>query len=164
MPHTDISQKEVQPQPILFIRRRAARAELPSLFAECFGKLFGHCMQAGHAIAGNPMARYVETGQGLLTVDSIVPLLAPVSGATSEEGEMEAGELQGGMVAFTVHSGPYDKLVDVYPEIERWMEANGVRPNGAPWEWYVTDPAAHPDPSDWKTEIFWPIAPVTDRD
>ena len=27
----------------------------------------------------------------------------------------------------------------------------------APWECYLTDPAQHPDPKDWKTSIFWPI-------
>ena len=25
------------------------------------------------------------------------------------------------------------------------MEKNGVRPGGAPWESYITDPADHPD-------------------
>ncbi len=38
------------------------------------------------------------------------------------------------------------------------MEENGLRPAGAPWEWYVTDPAEHPDPADWRTEIYWPAA------
>ena len=38
------------------------------------------------------------------------------------------------------------------------MEQNGLAPGGAPWEYYVTDPAAHPDPADWRTEIFWPVA------
>jgi hypothetical protein len=30
-------------------------------------------------------------------------------------------------------------------------------PSGAPWESYLTDPGQHPDPKDWKTEVFWPI-------
>jgi effector-binding domain-containing protein len=40
---------------------------------------------------------------------------------------------------------------------ERWMEAQGFRAAGAPWEAYLTDPAEHPDPADWRTEICWPI-------
>ena len=30
--------------------------------------------------------------------------------------------------------------------------------SGAPWESYVTDPADHPDPADWRTEVYWPLA------
>lgn len=46
----------------------------------------------------------------------------------------------------------YEKLGEVYVAIERWMEANGVRPADPPWEWYVTDPGEHPDPNDWKCQ------------
>ena len=66
--------------------------------------------------------------------------------------------LPGGLVAFTIHQGPYDKLFQAYVAIEHWMTTEGVVPNGAPWESYVNDPGDHPDPRDWKTEIFWPIA------
>ena len=153
MSHTEIVRREVEAQPILFIRRKVAQTELQALFMECFPKIFGHAMQSGAAIAGNPMARYVSVGQGLWTVDAIVPLLKPGSGA----GEIESGELQSGTVAFTVHNGPYEKLGEVYAAIERWMEEQGVKPNGPPWEWYVTDPGEHPDPLEWKTELYWPI-------
>jgi hypothetical protein len=38
------------------------------------------------------------------------------------------------------------------------MDTNGVRPGGAPWETYLTDPADLPDPADWRTEVCWPLA------
>jgi hypothetical protein len=40
----------------------------------------------------------------------------------------------------------------------RWMEQNGLRPGGAPWVWFGTDPVEHPDPTDWRTEVYWPVA------
>ena len=40
-----------------------------------------------------------------------------------------------------------------------WIEQNGLRPAGPPWEDYLTDPAEHPDPKDWKTDVCWPVAP-----
>jgi len=49
-------------------------------------------------------------------------------------------------------------LNDTYVAMERWMDANGVRPGSAPWESYITDPAEHPDPADWRTEVYWPLA------
>jgi AraC family transcriptional regulator len=83
-----------------------------------------------------------------------MPLAAPAAGA----GEMEAGVLEAGPVAIALHAGPYDQLPETYAALERWMEANGVKPGAAPWEWYVNDPGEFPDPKDWRTEVHWPLA------
>jgi AraC family transcriptional regulator len=154
MPTLSIARQERAAQPILYIRRRVARSELQGMLAECFGKLFTHGQKAGLPIAGFPLARYVSTGPGLLTVDAAMPLTAPAVA----EGEMEAGFLHGGAVALGVHAGPYEQLGDTSAAIERWIEANGYRVAGPPWEWYVTDPGEHPDPADWRTEVYWPLA------
>lgn len=148
-----IERKEIKAQPILYIRRRVPRSQFQNMFAECFGKLFMHGHQAGLAIAGWPLARYVSMGPGLWTVDAAMPLASP---APSRD-EMQAGELHGGAVAFAVHSGPYEQLPETNAAIEQWIEANGYEVAGAPWESYVTDPAQHPDPNDWKTEVYWPL-------
>ena len=55
------------------------------------------------------------------------------------------------------HSGPYDQLQDAYAAVEEWISANGFRQNGAPWEAYLNDPVDHPNPQDWKTEVYWPL-------
>ncbi len=104
MPTLSITRVQGAAQPVLPIRRGIARADLPSMLSECFGKLFAHGHQAGLAIAGWPLA-------------------TPADGA----GEMEPGVLPAG-------------------------------PAAAPWESYVTDPAQHPDPADWRTEVYWPLA------
>ena len=38
------------------------------------------------------------------------------------------------------------------------METEGLVAGGAPWESYLNDPSDYPDPKDWKTEVFWPLA------
>jgi AraC family transcriptional regulator len=155
MPTLSITRQERPAQPILFIRRRIARSDLQGMLAECFGKLYGHAQKAGLPIAGFPLARYVSTGPGLWTVDAAVPLAAPAAG----EDDMQAGELPAGPVALGVHAGSYDDLADTNAAIERWIESNGYRVAGAPWEWYVTDPGEHPNPADWRTEVYWPLTP-----
>jgi AraC family transcriptional regulator len=74
------------------------------------------------------------------------------------EEEIRSDTLPGGLAAMTTHCGPYEQLRDAYAALEHWMETEGLKPAGAPWESYVTDPAEHPDPKDWRTEVFWPIA------
>jgi AraC family transcriptional regulator len=149
-----ITREKRAAQPILFIRRRIASTELQNTLGECFGALFGHAQKRGLAIAGFPLARYISTGPGLWTVEPAVPLVTPAPG----EGEMEAGFLHAGPVAVGIHGGPYDALAETNAAIERWIEANGYRAAGSPWEWYVTDPAQHPNPADWRTEVYWPLA------
>ena len=39
-----------------------------------------------------------------------------------------------GPVAVGIHGGPYDLLAETNAAIERWIEANGFRTHGSPWE------------------------------
>jgi AraC family transcriptional regulator len=154
MPTISVSRQQFPGQTVLLIRRRLAPSELQGMLAECFGTLFGHGHKAGLPIAGWPVARYLSVGPGLWTVEAAMPLAAAASG----EGEMEAGTLPAGPVAVAIHAGPYEQLPATYAAIETWMADNGVRAGGAPWESYVTDPGQHPDPADWRTEVYWPLA------
>ena len=71
---------------------------------------------------------------------------------------MRAGLLPEGPVAVAVHEGPLDELSETYAAIEAWIEDNELHGNGAPWESYITGPQDVPDSSQWRTEVFWPIA------
>jgi len=154
MPTISVTRQQFAGQPILLIRRRIPRSELQGMLAECFGRLFGHGHKAGLPIAGWPVARYLSVGPGLWTVEAAMPLAAAAAGA----GEMEAGTLPAGPVAVGIHAGAYEQLPETYAAVEKWMADNGVRAGGAPWESYVTDPGQHPDPADWRTEVYWPLA------
>jgi AraC family transcriptional regulator len=127
------------------------------MLAECFGKLFEYGHRKGLPISGWPLARYVQMGPGLLTVEAAMPIAIAGDG----EGEMQADTLPGGSLVVGIHAGPYEQLPQSWAEIERWMESGGHSGAGAPWESYVTDPAAHPDPSDWRTEVIWPVAQIS---
>ncbi len=142
MPTISVARQQYAGQHILLIRRKIPRPDLQGMLSECFGKLFGHGHKAGLPIAGWPVARYLSVGPGLWTVEAAMPVATAAPG----EGEMEPGMLPAGPVALGIHGGPYEQLPETYAAIEKWMEANGERQGGAPWESYVTDPAQHPDP------------------
>jgi AraC family transcriptional regulator len=153
MPTVSVTRRDYGGQHLLLIRRKIPRPELQLMLSQCFGKLFGHGAKAGLPIAGWPVARYLSVGPGLWEVEAAMPVATAVSGA----GDMQPGLLPEGPVAVGVHAGPYEQLPETYAAIEKWMEENGVKAAGAPWESYVTDPGQHPDPADWKTEVYWPI-------
>ena len=149
-----IERQELKPQPALIVKRRVARSEIATTIAESLGKTFPYALQHGLAIAGPPFVRYSDVGPGLMTMEAGTPLASPAPGV----GEIEAITLPGGPAAVAIHMGPYDTLQDTYAAMERWMQEQGVRAAGSPWESYITDPAEHPDPTDWRTDIFWPIS------
>jgi effector-binding domain-containing protein len=110
-------------------------------------------LKAGLEMAGFPLARYPVVGP-LMTIEAGVPLVEPAT----PEGEMQYCELPGGPVVFAVHGGPYDQLGDTHAAILRWMQEQKLRVEGPHWEWYVTDPGEHPNPADWRTHIYYPLA------
>jgi AraC family transcriptional regulator len=148
-----IERQELQPQHALIVRRRVARSQIAATIAESLGQTFPYALQHGLAIAGRPFVRYSDVGPGLMTMETGTPLASPHPGA----GEIEPITLPGGPAAVAIHMGPYDTLQDTYAAMERWMQQEGVRAAGAPWESYITDPAEHPDPATWRTDVFWPI-------
>ncbi|MFO7285308.1 MAG: GyrI-like domain-containing protein [Gammaproteobacteria bacterium] len=154
MPTLTIEKKNIAAQPILYCRRRCTRSELPGVIGECLGAVYGYAQKAGFAIAGKPFVRYAEMTPGSLTIEGGCPLDAPAPGA----GDIQAGFLHGGDVCVAVHAGSYESLHETYANMEKWMRSNGCRPGGAAWESYVTDPAEHPNPADWRTEVYWPLA------
>lgn len=154
MPTSTIQRRTLAAEPILFIRREVSRAGLPEAIAECLGTIYGYAHRMGFALAAQPFTRYASAGDDRVTAEIGFRLSAPAYG----EGDIEAGVLADGDAAVATHEGAYDDLGATYAALERWMADAGVRPRGAPWEVYITDPAEHPNPAEWRTEVVWPIA------
>jgi AraC family transcriptional regulator len=153
-----ISTREISPQPVLMKRRRVKRSEIAPTIAEILPSIFKFAQINGIALTGPPLARYPEASLGFVTIEPGMPVAtAPDAASLATEPGLIHDTLPGGLVAFTTHEGPYDKLHDAYAAIETWIASEGLTPAGAPWESYVTDPGDYPDPKDWRTEVFWPV-------
>ena len=151
-----ITKKVLNPQPVLVMRRRLKRSEIAATLGEVFGRVFQYAQKEGIALAGPPFARYLEMGPGLMTMEAGLPVAASVP--VTHDSEIISEMLPGSLVAATTHVGPYDKLHEAFSAMDEWIEAQGLKKEGAPWESYVTDPADYPDPKDWKTEVYWPVS------
>jgi len=153
MPMLSIERRELAPAYVLITRTRCARSELSTAIAACFGKTYPFAMRVGAPLAGRPFIRYLSTGPGLFSIEGGCVVASAIPG----EGDVEASTLPGGPALVAMHGGSYDTLTDTYAAMHRWAEQNGFDVGGAPWESYVTDPAEHPDPADWRTEVYWPL-------
>lgn len=155
MPILSIERRDIAAQPFVFVRcERVPRAGVAAAIGQGLGKAFGYVQQSGLVPAGPPVARYPEVSADAFTIECGVTLSAPAAGS----GDVQSGALQGGPALVALHAGAYDDLPQVYAAMERWIAEHGTRPSGAPWELYLNDPGALPNPADWRTEVYWPLA------
>lgn len=154
-----VTRNELVTQPVLVVRRRVRREEIAATIAAELPKVFLHSQQRGIAIVGYPITRYLETSVGLVTLETGMRVTGHRGEWTVGEGEGDvlAETLPGGPAAVTIHSGHYHQLQAAYAALEEWIAAQGFQRTGAPWEAYLNDPADHPNPQDWKTEVCWPV-------
>ncbi|HVV44038.1 MAG TPA: GyrI-like domain-containing protein [Bryobacteraceae bacterium] len=153
-----IVRKELTPQPVLVARCRVERSGIASTIAEALPRVFACAAQHEIALTGLPFTRYVEMGPEFVTMEPGMRISRPVASSPAVELPMIIDTLPGGPAATTIHTGPYEGLPDAYAAIQQWIEAQGITAAGAPWECYITDPASVPEPADWKTEVFFPLA------
>jgi AraC family transcriptional regulator len=160
-----VVRKNLAPQPVLVVRRRVKRSEVAATIGSVLPHIFHYAQQHGLTLEGHPLTRYSNPGLGLFTIEPGFRISdADYTVRTREHADKTASGfvvieelLPGGPAATTIHVGPYDKLGEAYAALESWIESEQLQPAGAPWEYYITDPAEYPDPKDWKTEVFWPI-------
>lgn len=155
-----IVRRHIEARPALVIRKRIRPDGVAAALIEVLPAVFARAQQKGLPLAGPPFMRYVQVGLGSLVVEGGMPIApsAAAEATAAASGEIEAIVLPRGAAAFAVHRGPYDRLPETHAAIEAWIEAQGFVADRGPWESYVTDPADHPDPSEWATEVYYPLA------
>lgn len=139
-------------QPAAVVRGHVTTEEIPAFVGAAFGETLA-AMTAQHRVpAGPPFGRYrVVDGDGF-----DVEAGFPTSTAIIASGRVEPSALPGGTVATTVHTGSYDGVAEAYRAVEAWLEAEGYRITGAPWESYLDGPEV-PEP---RTEVNVPCVEV----
>lgn len=151
-----IETRTLEPQPIVLMRRECTPDEIQETLAQALPGAFGYVIERGQQPVGPPLTRYLshDPEAGKMVIEGACPVATPLEG----EGDIEAGELPGGEVAFTWHVGPYDRLGEAHTALCEWLAENGRQAAGPPWEVYWTDPGQEPDPGKWRTEVLLPIA------
>lgn len=154
IPTMSVTLETLNVQPTLSITRTTTHDGIQSALAEVLPAVFGFAQKHGAVMVGPPSTRYLEFTPGSITLQGGVPVAAHIP----VEGDIEATELPGGEAATLIHQGPYDTLTKGYAALEAWVTDNDRKASGPMWEVYLTDPGTTPDPNDWQTKIYMPLA------
>jgi DNA-binding transcriptional MerR regulator len=107
---------------------------------------------------GPPGGRYANElftkGAGAMTVFRLVR-------EPRESGRITVTELPAAELAVTVHPGPHDDIDVTYGRLGAWVTGHALAVNGPVHETYLQGPRDISTPSQWRTEIGWPIFRLT---
>ena len=149
----EVVEKELAPQLALAHRSAVTFATIADGIGAAFGALAEHAAGTGAKWAGPPFILYSEQCEGEFEIVVCMPVAPGATGGV----RVTLEEIPGGLVASTVHAGPYSEVGKAYAALQEWMTDNGRRPAGMVREVYLNDPGTVPA-EDLLTEIAWPIA------
>ena len=152
----EIKSTELQEQPTAVLRETVPMNALKDFFGRAYHAVMGAAEQQHVQLAGPPFALYHGMPTDVVDVEAGFPVAAPFPGG--DGGGVTAGSLPAGRAMEAMHIGPYEKLPETYGAIMGKMQAEGLTPGNAMWEYYLSDPATEPDPAAWKTLVVWPVA------
>ena len=147
-PSSRIELRVLQARHTASVRETVASDDVTEALGRAFQAVRGTLEKQGVAADGSLFARWhgrgdqVDVEAGIMVATAITP-----------DGEVKPNELPGGPAVIAVHAGPYEGLKRTYDAMEAWLTRAGRSASGGPWEIYLTDPSAEPDPSRWLTEI-----------
>lgn len=142
-------------QPVASVRLEIDASKVSETLAVTLTEVMGAITAQGAEMAGPPFARYhaIDTAKSTIDLEAGIPVRKPIAAS----GRVRPGELPAGRVAMTWHVGSYHQLQQSYDRLRAWLDGQKLTPRGGFWEVYWTDPSLEPDPSTWRTQIFWPV-------
>lgn len=140
---------ELEPQKIFSIRKEISIKEFEELFAEVYQQMTQEKLQP----TGGPMAFYHCADFNPESSD--IEVAIPIDGGEGKGVRTQ----EGGLHCFATLVGPYqsEAFTTIYAVLAQWIEDNGYRINGAPFDKYVQGGEGVP-PEEYVTEIYFPIA------
>lgn len=151
-----IQVRSLEAQSVVSVRTKTSLAALGQTMGQAFGQLFGYLGQLGEKPAGPPFAIYhdPEFKEQDMDIEVCLPVGRPLAGNAFIQGK----QFPACEAAATLHSGPYDQIGPAYQSLMKWIQDQGREPSGPPREVYLVGPDPSRDPSEYRTEVVWPIA------
>ncbi|KRE76344.1 GyrI-like domain-containing protein [Arthrobacter sp. Soil763] len=152
----EIKTTDLAEQPTAVLRETVPMNALREFFDRAYKSVMTAVEQQNVQLAGPPFAMYRGMPTDVVDVEAGFPLAAAYPGGDAPG--VRAGVLPAGRALEAMHVGPYDTLPETYGAVMAKMQAEGLTPGEAMWEYYLSDPAKEPDPAVWKTLVVWPVS------
>jgi DNA-binding transcriptional MerR regulator/effector-binding domain-containing protein len=151
--------KEMLDQPLVSICMQAAYGTFGQVIRSALSMLLAYTVDAGVYCPERPpiVILHHSTQEQNREAGTDLEIGLPVQRVVEGGRGIVSASLPGGSVASVIHIGPYHELQIIYPVLGAWIEEHGYVVTGPPRNMILTDYARVSDPSEYQTEVMWPI-------
>lgn len=146
---------ELKDRETLVVASRRATTSMENS-GNIIGKVFEDIYQMNLQPAGPVMTLYYDKEFDAENADFEVCI--PVNKKVNVEKSGKFKELAGGLHACATFVGAYSRLGEAYAKVMKWMEENGYKSTGAPFDIYLTGPETAKSPDQFVTEVCFPVS------
>lgn len=159
--HTPVHIRDEPNQHTIALRGQVSEANFAEFLGQAYERLDAAARAAGVAPIGPSGALYPPeiTGEGFDDIEAYLPVARPVALPAAADGVVNS-EVPAAHVAVVVHSGPYSTMSNTYRHLGAWVAQHATSVPRQVREVYVVSWSETSDPSRFRTEIQWPIAPA----
>lgn len=141
---------ETQPMNILYMRQMMNSEDYAEGYGKYFSRLYEKIATEKLTLLGTPITIYhsLEYTPNGYDIELAIPIKEAIKGTR---------DFHAGLCAKSVLKGSYSELTSIYAKLREWVENNGYKLVGSPYEIYVTDPNQVIVPEDIITEVYYPV-------
>jgi effector-binding domain-containing protein len=141
--------KQVESQATAVVRRQASLSELTRVVPQACGEVWAFIRSSHLPHPGRNLALYLDDE---INLEVGVEVVQPFDGNE----RVSCSKTPAGMVATTVHMGPYHRLPGAHSAIRKWCAGQGFSLAGPNWEVY-----GHwdNDPAKLRTDVYYLLRP-----
>ena len=130
-----------------------ALEDVSSRMENLYNELLVFGAKQGKDMTARPVAIYHRLEEKKAVFEMGIPVVEPIS----VSGRIRLMTMPEREHAVADYYGSFDTLEDGHHAVQQWLIRYRRKLAGYPWEMYVTDPAAEPDPNNWLTRIYYPV-------
>lgn len=146
---------ELKDRETLIVASRRATTGMGNI-GNVIGKVFEDIYHMNLQPAGAVMTVYYDKEFDAENAD--IEVCIPVNKKVNTERSDKLKEFEGGLHACTTFVGPYSRLGEAYAKVMKWIEENGYKSTGAPFDIYLTGPETAKNPDRFVTEVCFPVS------
>jgi effector-binding domain-containing protein len=151
-----VETKEMADQPVLGKRFRTSLEKIETDIGNAFQSIFSCLGESGQYPSGPPFALYY--GMEFDEKDIEMEICVPVGRIMGGKDDVDGREVAGGLMASTLHMGPYHQVAEAYQVLDLWIKENGYEYAGPAREIYLVGMGQVEDEADYRTEVLISIA------
>lgn len=157
--HTPVHVDRVPAAHTLSYRGPVVYRDIPVFLGRAYPALGAVAERRGATVTGPSGALYPHAidDDEAQEIEAFLPVADPVA-LDPEDAPVVLGELPAARVAVAVHIGGYDSIDDSYRQLGAWVGLHATPSDQPVREAYVVSYGDVDDPSQFRTEIQWPIA------